>query len=67
MVHLNNFQISIMSNQVVLSVESVIDLLGTVPYEILIILRESYPEGKNFKDLKKEIEDRLHDWYTKKN
>ena len=32
-----------------------------------MILRESYPEGKNFKDLRKQIEERLQEWLNKRN
>ena len=43
------------------------ELLGILPYEILLALRDSFPEGKNFKDLKKSVENKLQDWLSKKN
>ena len=43
------------------------ELLGVLPFEILMILRDAYPEGKIFKELKKLIEERLQDWLQKKN
>lgn len=42
-------------------------LLGVLPFEIIMILRESYPDGKVFKELKKGVEERLQDWLSKKN
>jgi hypothetical protein len=61
------FQVAFDEKQVVLSDESLIELLGVLPTEILMILRESYPEGKIFKELKKSIEFRLQVWLSKKN
>ncbi len=53
--------------QLQLDSNSISELLGVLPFEILMILRDVYPEGKIFKELKKSIEERLQDWLNKKN
>ena len=51
----------------VLDDTAVTELLGVLPSEILKILRDVYPEGKIFKELKMNIEDRLQEWLSRKN
>ena len=64
---MNIYQLQLNDKRVALSENAIIELLGVLPYEILMILCESYPEGKTFKDLKKQIEERLQDWLNKRN
>lgn len=65
--HYPTFQLQLKDKQIPLTEESISELLGVLPYEIILILHDSYPEGKFFKDIKKDIEERLQDFLTKKN
>ena len=55
------------SDQTILTQESGIELLGNLSFDILLILRDSFPDGKNFKEIKKNIEERMLDKLNKKN
>lgn len=63
----NLFELQFDEKEVALSKEAVIETLGVLPYEIIMILRDCYPEGKFFKELKRLVEERLEDWLKSKN